>query len=276
MVRDPHRASLFLDKGGVGKTTSTAHLGVALAKDYEVLLIDLAGKQNDLAKHFGLWQEVEDEQDRWPNISTVMSEDWETIRGKLPNAVEEMIWETAEGPDLIPAHEGLDQADDELASVPVPERYQFIEQFLDEDVDGYDVVLIDLPGLTSNVTLNGLWATRSVVAPVELGPFEEKQMSILLEDLEEISDAFDLDICVEMVLPNRVDSRTNLADDLLAQLADEYPDTIAPEHVPQSQDIKNAQDNGDTVFTLEEPSRTAERARDAYRKNADALLERLE
>lgn len=275
MDSNTHRAALFLDKGGVGKTTSTAHLGVALADEYDVLLIDLAGKQNDLAKHFGLWEAVNDDEDRWPNISTVMSEDWATIREKVPGAVEDMIWSTDEGADLIPAHEGLDQADDELASVPVPQRYEFIDRFLSEDVDGYDVVLIDLPGLTNNITLNGLWATRHVVAPVELGPFEEKQMGILLTDLREIANAFDLEIRVDMVLPNRVDARTTLSDELLEALAAEYPETIAPAHIPRSQDIKNAQSEGRTVFALEEPSTTARRARDAYETNAAELINRL-
>jgi chromosome partitioning protein len=205
-----------------------------------------------------------------------MSEDWDTIKEKLPDAVDDMIWETEEGPDLIPAHEGLDQADDELASVPVPERYQFIDRFLTEDVTGYDIVLIDLPGLTNNITINGLWATRRVVAPVELGPFEEKQMGILLEDLDEISETFDMDISVTMVLPNRVDSRTKLSDELLADLSDEYSDSIAPDHIPQSQDIKNAQQDGKTVFSLDEPSATAERARDAYQVDAIELINRLE
>lgn len=277
MATDTHRVALFLDKGGVGKTTSTAHLGVALSEEgYSVLLIDLAGKQNDLAKHFGLWQAVEDDDERWPNISTVMSEDWDTIKQKLPDAVDEMIWETDEGPDLIPAHEGLDQADDELASVPVPERYQFIDRFLGEDIDGYDIVLIDLPGLTSNITINGLWATRNVVAPVELGPFEEKQMGILLEDLDEISETFDMDISVSMVLPNRVDARTTLSDELLTELSEEYPGTIAPKHIPQSQDVKNAQQDGTTIFALKEPSATAQRARDAFQIDAAELITRLE
>jgi len=270
------RASLFLDKGGVGKTTSTAHLGVALAEEHDVLLIDLAGKQNDLAKHFGLWEVIDDQEERWPNISTVLDKDWQTIRNKLPDAVDDMIWDTGEGPDLIPAHGGLDQADDDLANVPVPERYQFVEQFLDEDVRGYDVILVDLPGLTNNVTINGLWATRSVVAPTELGEFERQQMRQLLKDLEELSTEFDPEIDVQMVIPNCVDGRTNLAEELLDDLSEEYRDTLAPEQVPRSQDIRNAQAEGQTVFAIENPSETAQRARSAFEVNAEALINRFQ
>lgn len=53
-MRDTLRAAAFLDKGGTGKTTTVAHLGVGLSElDHCVLLVDLAGKQDDLAKHFG-------------------------------------------------------------------------------------------------------------------------------------------------------------------------------------------------------------------------------
>jgi chromosome partitioning protein len=271
------RACIFLDKGGVGKTTSTAHLGVPISEEYDTLLIDLAGKQNDLAKQFGLWETIDENEDDWPNISTVFDEDWDTIAEKVPGAVEGMIYETAEGPDLLPAHKGLDQVDDELANIAVERRYALFDHFLTEHVEplGYEVILVDLPGLTNNITLNGLWATRNVIAPVELGAFEEKQMDALLDDIDELDDSFDVVVSLAMVLPNRVDMRTNLARTLLDDLAEEHADALASTFVPQSQDIKNAQHEGRTVFALDEPSSTAQRARDAYGENAAALLDRL-
>jgi chromosome partitioning protein len=46
-----HRAVGFVDKGGTGKTTTLAHLGVVFENelDYETLLIDLAGIRSSLA-----------------------------------------------------------------------------------------------------------------------------------------------------------------------------------------------------------------------------------
>ena len=101
------RACTFLDKGGVGKTTATAHLSVPISEDYQTLLVDLAGKQNDLAKQFGCFDEVEANADDWPNVSTVFSEEWDSIAEKVPDATAEMILETDEGPDLLPHTRGL-------------------------------------------------------------------------------------------------------------------------------------------------------------------------
>jgi len=275
----PPTVATFLDKGGVGKTTSTAHLAVAAAEQgHDPLLIDLAGKQQDLAKQFGLLKHVQTA-DPWPHIGSVFSSDWSEIVDKLgaATALEDMIWPTDEGVDLVPAHRSLDALDDDLASVPVEERYARLESFLAEQIAPleYDLVMVDLPGLTNNITLNGLWATRAVLAPVELGPLERGQLDALQVDLDELAENFAVDVDLAMVLPNRVDTRTNLSTELLAELRDAYPEAIAPEPIPQSQDIRNAQQCGQTVFELDEPSSTAQRAREAYLANAAELINRL-
>jgi chromosome partitioning protein len=278
------RACTFLDKGGTGKTTTAAHLGVALAEQgNDVLLIDLAGKQGDLVKHFGRWETVErqiEQDDDWPNISTVFQDQWGAIAEKLGDAaVENLVLETDEGVDLIPAHPGLDSLDAELGNIDdAQDRYSRLDAFLDEYIEplGYDAILIDLPGLTNNVSYNGLWAARNVVAPVEMGPFESEQAEALRADLDKIGANFDVAVELAMVLPNKVDTRTKLAEEYLDAFEEAYPEAFAPAHVPVSQDIRNAAESGRTAFALEEPSTTAERARESFLKNAATLAERLE
>jgi len=280
---DTLRAAAFLDKGGTGKTTTVAHLGVALQqRGYRVLLIDLAGKQGDLAKHFGVWdayRERIDADEAWPNISTVFDDAWPTIAEKLGDEpLADLVVPTAEGIDLIPAHPGLDTLDAELGNIDdARQRYSRLEGFLDEYVDPleYDVVLIDLPGMTNNVAYNGLWAARHAITPVEMGPFEAEQADALRRDLEKIAANFELAVDLALVLPNKVDTRTKLAEEYLEAFAVEYPDAIASSYVPYSQDIRNAAEHGRTAFALEEPSKTARQARDAYLSAADQLVDRL-
>lgn len=272
------RAATFLDKGGVGKTTATAHLGVALDRQgYDVLLLDLAGKQGDLAKHFGLWGDIQADDDRWPNITTVFQDQWETISEKLPTAVEDLIVPTGEGPDLIPAHESLDGLDATLGNIDeAAERYSRLDEFLTGYVeDDYDVILVDLPGSTSNIAYNGLWATKHVVAPVRPGPFEAGQAAQLRRDLKTIREEQDVNIELVMVLLNEVDERTKAGKAYLEEFEDEYPEALAPAQIPSSQDVQNAQMNGGTLFTLERPSKTAQRSIEAYETDAEALVERL-
>jgi chromosome partitioning protein len=284
MTTETMRAAAFIDKGGTGKTTATAHLGVALGRQgYEVLLIDLAGKQGDLVKHFGQWDRVQEQiesGDDWPNISTVFDSQWDTIAERLGEAaVDDMIIETDEGVDVIPTHPGLDSLDADLGNTDdARERYSKLDRFLTEYIDSrnYDVILIDLPGATNNVSYNGLWATQNVITPVEMGPFESEQTGALRDDLKKIGANFDVGVELALVLPNKVDTRTKLAEEYLDSFTAEYPEAIAPEHIPVSQDIRNAAERGQTVFALEERSQTAQRACEAFLANADALVKRLQ
>ncbi len=77
------------------------------------------------------------------------------------------------------------------------------------------------------------------------------------------------------MLPNKVDTRTNLAEEYLESFREEYPESIAPRYVPYSQDIRNATENGHTAFALEEPSGTARDAREAYTMAAKTLVDQL-
>lgn len=270
------RAAAFLDKGGVGKTTTIAHVGVALAdEEYSVCLLDLAGKQGDLTKHFGLWQQAR-EADAWPNITTVFQDEWDTIAEQLPEAVDQLVMPTDEGPDLIPAHEGLDGLESLLGSIDDPsDRYARLDHFLTEYLeDRYDVILLDLPGSTSNIAYNGLWAARHVITPVRAGPFEQEQMTQLEADLDEIRAGQQIDIDLALLLINEYDERQTIDCDLFEHLSTEYAEVLAPQQIPSSQDITNAQQVGQTIFQLEQPSKTARRARAAYRENAHELIAR--
>jgi len=272
------RGAMFLDKGGVGKTTATAHLGVALDRHgYEVLLLDLAGKQGDLAKHFGLWDDIQADDDRWPNITTVFQEQWATIAEKLPAPVADLIIPTGEGPDLIPAHESLDGLDATLGNIDdASERYSRLDAFLTEYIaDDYDMILLDLPGSTSNIAYNGLWAAGHVVAPVRPGPFEAGQAAQLRRDLTTIRDEQGVGIELVMVLLNEVDERTKAGQAYLNEFETEYPDSLAPVQIPSSQDVQNAQMHGGTLWSLDRPSTTAQRAINAYETDAEVLVERL-
>jgi len=186
-------AAAYVQKGGVGKTTTAAHVAVAAAQQHEldVLLIDLAGTQNDLATHFGV--DVDEDNIDAP-ISAVFGDQWDLIRDGIDDVVDRMTFDTGEGPDLIPSDPGLGAADNNLANVAREERYDRLADFIETDLAGaYDFVLVDLPGKEDNIAISGLYAVEDVIAPLRPGAFERNQLDSLEDDLEAIREAYPVD-----------------------------------------------------------------------------------
>lgn len=286
-VADTVRAAVYIDKGGTGKTTSAAHFGAALDEiGHEVLLIDLAGKQGDLADSLGVYEEVEQDisnEDDYPNIATTMGNRWADVAEMVgvEDAIDRLVYDTESGIDIIPAHPDLDGLDADLANVDdVDERYNRLRVFLDEFVerlDRWDVILLDMPGLANNITYNGLWAAENVVTPVSMGSFELKQARSLQEDLEKIRSNYGQDVWLQMIIANLYDRRTNLHSDMLSRFEDEFETMMAPEYIVDTQQIRTATEDGHTLFDIanEDLLSTAQDARDAFLANAEALYNRL-
>lgn len=277
------RVSFYVQKGGVAKTTSAAHTAVAAVQDhdFDVVMLDLAGTQNDLAAHFGLGDDVDDPD---APISAVFGDDWEFIADNIDDVAERMIYATDEGPDLIPADHGLSGADNNLASVPVEERYLKLETFIsDQLADRYDLVVLDLPGKEDNITLNGILAASDIVAPLSPGKFELNQLDNLqadiasiTADLEGVLERLGIQLRLAMVIPTQIDQRTNQAETFVDEIETTYPE-IAGEPVAKSQNVSQLQGDGKTLFAVSDGSLypTGQRARDAYRTNTSDLLDRL-
>jgi len=275
------RAAFYVPKGGVGKTTSCAHVAVSADQhhDKRVLLIDLAGRQNDLATQFGMRDEL-DAIDA--PVSAIFGDDWEFIKNNVDDVIGRMTFETPEGPDLIPADGGIGAKDNSLANVNNDERYDKLVEFVDEFVaPEYDLVLFDLPGKEDNISLNGLFAAQDVVVPLCPGEFEYNQLKSLDADLERLrddhGDTYDTLPYLRTVIPTQISQATNLSASFVADVRDEYPD-ISTTTVAATADVGSGQSDGHTLFDFDDDEllATGKRARDAYREVTAELLDTLE
>lgn len=271
------RAAFYVEKGGVGKTTSTAHVGVSAHQDHglDVLLIDLAGTQNDLSTQFGVADAM---RDPTAPISAVFGDNWEFIQENIPEIIDQMTFETGEGPDLIPADPGLTGADNNLTNIAIEERFAKLDAFIaDEIAPRYDLVLLDLPGKEDNIALNGLFAAESIVTPLPPGAFERAQLDKLRADLETIRDEHPVNPHLTMVIPTIVDQTTNLSEQFVDKIETEFSEIVATP-VADTANIKNEQATGQTVFAVEDDElyQTGKRARRAYQDLTTDLLGRVE
>lgn len=134
-----------------------------------------------------------------------------------------------------------------------------------------------MPGLANNITYNGVWAAQNVITPVSMGSFELKQARSLEDDLEKIRSNYGQDVGLRMIIANLYDRRTNLHSDILAEFEDEFQSLMAPEYIVDSQQIRTATEDGQTLFDISEDEllSTAEDAQEAFLANAEALYNRI-
>lgn len=277
MVDGCKTACTFVEKGGVGKSTSAAHIAVAATQDHDldVCLVDLAGTQNDLATQFGIADEIDDPE---VPISAVFAEQWDIIVDGIPDIVDRMRFETGEGPDLIPSDQGVGSADNNLANEPLEERYDMLVEFIaDHLAPEYDLVLLDLPGKEDNISINGLVAVEDVIAPVRPGQFEVTQLEALQDNLAEIGESHGrADPRLSMVIPTMIDRREGQSTRFVDDLKADYPDRVSTPIV-RSANVGDCQERGHTLFAVsdDELYQTGREVREAYRETTTQLLETI-
>ena len=147
-------------KGGVGKTTTTANLGAALAlRGRRVLLVDL-DPQGNLTSAFGLEKDVQ---------QTVAES---LLDRRVPLPVVSVANGSAGGQEniqklsVVPASVGLASAEAQLMN-KLGRELRLRDQLLSVD-EQYDYVMIDTPPSLGVLTINALVAATKVIIPTDL------------------------------------------------------------------------------------------------------------
>ena len=247
-------------KGGVGKTTTTFSLGVALAKEgKKVLLID-ADPQGDLTTCMGYYN-----QDELQNtIGTLMSE---TICDNEINA-EKSILHHKEGIDLIPSN--LDLSAIEFSLVNAMSREFTMKNCIADIKNKYDYVLIDCMPSLGMITINALACSNKVIVPVQAEYLAAKGMGQLLKTIKRVQKQINPKLQVDGVLFTLVDKRTTLSKDVKEVLKasyGSYVDTYKTE-IPKAINTAKSSSTGKSIFEYDKNSPVAK----AYENFAKEVL----
>ena len=236
-------------KGGVGKTTTAVNLGAALAElDLRVLLIDLDPQRNatstlgKASTRQGIYQALLDDV---PASSLIIT--------------------TSAGVDLLPATTELAGAEVEL--VPQMAREYRLRRLMEPLLPGYDFILIDCPPSLGLLTVNALSASKEVLVPVQCEYLSLEGLSQLTQTLELVRRNLNPDLLLRGLLLTMYDSRTNLSQQVSAEVRDHFPQTFATV-IPRSVRISEAPSFGKTILSYQSSSTGAR----AYRALAGELL----
>lgn len=241
--------ALTNQKGGVGKTTTTVNLGIALAKQGKrVLLID-----NDPQASLTLSLGFKNPDDLYPTVTDVMNDIIEN--GELTKDFS--VLKSNEGVDVLPAN--LELCGIEVRLVNEISREQILKAYTDSVRNSYDYVLIDCMPSLGMLTFNALVAADRVIIPTQPEYLSAKGLETLIRNINRVKKRMNPDLTIDGILLTMVDSRTNLNRNVSAIIRQTFSGVtrIYNTAIPRSVKAAEASADGKSIFTHEPKGKVA-------------------
>ncbi|TPV95650.1 MAG: ParA family protein [Myxococcales bacterium FL481] len=247
-------------KGGEGKTTTAVNLAASLAAaEHRVLLVDLDPQGNA--------------------SSAVGHARTEARRGTYDLLLGAISLEEAIHPtelstlSAIPATPDLAGAEIEL--VDVEHRESVLARALRRSstaVADWDYIVLDCPPSLGILTLNALVAADAVLIPMQAKYFSLEGLGALVDTIHRVRDALNPRLEIEGIVFCMYDRRTNLAQQVIAEVRKHFPTLVYDVVIPQNVRLSESPSFGKPALLYDIESKGAQ----AYLQLAREVLARRE
>lgn len=237
-------------KGGIGKTTTCANLGIGLAQaGKKVLLID-GEPQGSLTISLGHPQP--------DKLSVTLSDMMSKVLTGQPILPGEGILHHPEGVDLMPADIQLSGM--EMSLVNAMSRETILWQYLDTLKRNCTHILIDCQPSLGMLTVNALAAANRILIPVQAEYLPAKGLEQLLQTIGKVRRQINPKLQIDGILLTMVDSRTNFAKEISTLLRETYGSKIKVfgTEIPHSVRAKEISAEGKSIFAYDPGGKVAE------------------
>ncbi|HJA21471.1 MAG TPA: AAA family ATPase [Candidatus Limosilactobacillus intestinipullorum] len=231
--------ALANQKGGVGKTTTSVNLGACLAdQGQHVLLIDLDPQGNATSGLGVEKREIE------KSVYDVLIND-EPLKNVIRHS-------SHPGLDIAPTTIALSGAEVELTNLMARETR--LKDAFGDVKDQYDFILIDCPPSLGLLTINAFTACNSILIPVQSEYYALEGLSQLLNTIKLVQKHFNPNLKIEGVLLTMYDKRTNLGQQVNAEVKKFFGDQVYQTVIPRNVRLSEAPSHGLAIIDYDQRS----------------------